>query len=357
MEDFALTLQPLPDRHLVRAECRLVGQIAPQEIPPKERQGLAELGLHLLSHPLREISEVVRVGQRLFRALFGGEIASYFWKALREGRDNGGLRIMLRFAKDDHLQNLPWELLHDGSWPLALNPETPIARFIEMPEEIRIPQPGRPIRVLLTSANPPGTQALNLGAEERKVCEYLKSFAGVELEVDNRITLRRLERLLSFAEKARRPFHIWHHGGHGFLDQHSNFHLCLEGDEKERLAGIADLSRILTACPNLLVVVLNVCHGADLATSIACGNMPVAIGFRERIQDRAALLFAQNFYGSLLQHPVEVALARSRLALAYQGSPLLNWTNPILYARTTTVVSFMEGGDGRLRRRARRGAG
>lgn len=342
MEDFVLRLQPQSDGHLVSAECRLVGQITPHKISLKHRQKLEELRAGLQACPLREITDVVEIGRKLFRHLFGTRIAEQFWKAQQEARDDGGLRVLLRFAAGDPLQDLPWELLHDGEWPLALNPSAPIARYVEMERPIRVPRPRGQIRVLLTSACPPGTQALDLGTEERKIRSALRSLTRMDLEIDNKITLKRLERLLSYAEKTKRPFHIWHHAGHGYLDKSSDFHLCLEGNQGTQHPGTGEISHLLAACPNLIIVVLNVCHGAILATSAACENIPVTIGFRDRIMDRAALVFAQRFYQSLLQHPVEVALTHSRLALAYQGRPLLNWTNPVLYTRTTRVVRFME---------------
>src|ERR1700730_15526032 len=127
MEDFVVTLQPLTDTHLVRAECRLVGQAPPHTISLKDQQRLVDLGTQVQANPLREISEVVKVGRFLFRHLFGTGIAVHSWQALEKAKDDGGLRVLLRFAKEDRLQGLPWELLHDGSWPLALNPSTPIA--------------------------------------------------------------------------------------------------------------------------------------------------------------------------------------------------------------------------------------
>ena len=342
MEDFVLTLQPLPDGHLVRAECRLVGQTS-RTISPQDRQRLGELEARLQANPLREITEVVQVGRSLFGCLFGPEIARHLSTASEEAKEEGGLRVLLRFAKDDRLQNLPWELLHDGSWPLALNPLTPIARYIEMPERVRVPRVQGRLRVLFTSACPPGAQPLDLGTEEQGVRSALRTLTRVELEIENQITLSRLKRLLSHSQNANTPYHVWHHAGHGFMDAQMNFHLCLEGAEGERNPGVEEISDALQTCPGLLAVVLNVCHGGALATSIACNNLPVAIGFRERILDRAALVFAQRFYQSLLQHPVEVALVHSRLALAYQGCPLLSWTNPLLYTRTTRAVRFTEG--------------
>lgn len=351
MEDFVLTLVPLPDGHLVRVDCRLIGQPEPRRITLEERQRLEELGTRLAERPLKEITEVVKVGRDLFSRLFGKELANPFWEASEKARDDGGLRVLLRFARDDRLQDLPWELLHDGRWPLALDPATAIARYIEMRQPIAVPRPRERLRVLFTSACPPGAPRLDLGSEERRVRRALE-LAGLDPQIENRVTLELLKLLLIQAENTGKPFHIWHHAGHGFLDRQGNFRLVLEGGEEGRHVGINEISCILAQCPNLLAVVLNVCHGAALATSLACARVPVAIGFREQILDRAALLFAERFYKSLLRHPVEVALAHSRLALAYQGCPLLNWTNPVLYTRTTRVVRFVEERHGRPRGRA-----
>ncbi len=351
MEDFILTLVPLPDGHLVRADCQLIGQPEPRRIRLEERQKLEELGARLAERPLKEITEVVKVGRDLFGRLFGKELAAPFWEASEKARNDGGLRVLLRFAKDDRLQDLPWELLHDGRSPLALDPATALARYIEMPQPIKVPRPKGRLRVLFTSACPPLAQRLDLGSEERRVRRALE-LAGVDPQIENRVTLELLKLLLIQAEHTGKPFHVWHHASHGFLDRQGSFHLVLEGGEEGRHVGTDEVSGILAQCPSLLAVVLNVCHGAALATSLACAKVPVAIGFREQIQDRAALLFAERFYKSLLRHPVEVALAHSRLALAYQGCPLLNWTNPILYTRTTRAVRFVEERHGRSHGRA-----
>lgn len=342
MEDFVLTLQPLSDGHLVSAESPLIGQVAPHKISLNDLQNLERLK----ARSLREVADAVEVGRRLFHHLFGFGIANCFSRALQEARDAGGMRVLLRFSEGDSLQNLPWELMHDGNWPLALNPATPFARYIQMEKPVKMPVIDGKLRVLLTAASPAGAPALDLGTEEKKIREHLKSNKNVELEIDNKITPKRLERLLSQAENAKRPFHIWHHAGHGFRDDYSKFYLCLEGKEPERNLGLPEISEMLAACPNLFAAVFNVCHGAALAGALARKGLPVAIGFREQILDRAALLFAQKLYENILRYSVEVALTKSRLALAYQGCPLLNWTQPVLYTRTR-AATFVGGRHGR----------
>src|SRR5262249_26273746 len=155
-------------------------------------------------------------------------------------RDDGGLRILLRCAEHDVLQRLPWELMHDGSWPLALNPATPLARYIEMPRPVRVPRRRGRLRVLYTSACPPGSPALDLATEEAKVRSALKSIAGLDLEIDNQVTPTLLQRLLHHAETSKKPFHVWHHAGHGRLDEQGAFYLDLNGRE----AGAAEVSRM-----------------------------------------------------------------------------------------------------------------
>jgi CHAT domain-containing protein len=335
MEDFNLALLPLQDGYQVRADCRPVGQTT-RTISPADGQHLLALGARLQARPLREISEAVEVGRSLFRHLFGTDIAQLLREAQGKTQDHGGLRLLLRFTAHDPMQDLPWELLHDGSWPLALNPATALARYIEMPRPVMTPRV-RGLRVLLTTACPPDAPALDLGTEVAKV-RALRAIPGIDVTIQSQVTLRLLRRLLTRAENVNRPFYVWHHAGHGLLDP-AGVRLCLEGGDR---AGTAEIVPILTSCPNLLAVVFNVCHGAALAAEIARENVPVAIGFQERILDLAALAFAQRFYQSVLNHPIEVALTHSRLALAYQGNPRLNWTNPRLYTRTTSAVRIGE---------------
>ncbi len=336
MEDFSLALHRTADGYLVTADCRLVGQ-ATHDLGPAGRETLLGIRDRLSASPPGTIWEAVEIGRRLYGHLLGPTLATHLKNAACNAR---GLRVLLRLDLDDPLADLPWELLHDGTWPLALNPATPLARYAEIPRAVCEPRVEGRIRVLLTAATAEGAPPLALDDEEARIRASLRAVPRFEIEVERHLSLTRLHQVLRTAERGGRPFHVWHHAGHGAQEPAHAVQLCLEGTE---CAGAAEVQAVLRDCPSLLMVVLNVCHGAELAGLLANQNLPVAIGFQERIQDRAAVLFAHRLYESILDHPVEVALARSRLSLAYQGNPLLNWTYPRLYTRTTRAVRIAAG--------------
>jgi CHAT domain-containing protein len=339
MDDFTLAFQPVPDGYLVNAECRLIGQTR-IHLSTERQRDLEKLSERLRARPLREITETVEVGRHLFCQIFQEKVARCLRTALRYAEEEGGVRLLLRFGPEDPLQELPWELLHDGTCFLAMNPMTPIARCFAMERPVRRPRWNRPVRVLFTSACPAGTPDLDLAGEERRIHEALDSLTDVKLVTKNQISLPKLRHCLLFAEKQHRPFQVWHHGGHG--SSGTEFNLCFEGDAGGQQVGNEEVAGIVKDCPSLIAVVLNVCHGAALATALACQNLPVVVGFQERIQDRAALVFAKHFYKNLCQSPVEIALTRARLALAFQGCPPLGWTSPVLYTRASQAVVLGE---------------
>ncbi len=82
--------------------------------------------------------EAARVfGGRLFDAAFNGEVRSCLRSSLDEAhRRDAGLRIRLRLTDAPELNDLPWEfLLHPAlNRFLALSAETPVVRYLDLPE-------------------------------------------------------------------------------------------------------------------------------------------------------------------------------------------------------------------------------
>src|SRR5262245_47206038 len=92
-----------------------------------------------------ELETTKAFGNRLFRALFDEAIDNCFDRSLDEAkRQKAGLRLRLRLAEVPELANVPWEYLyHNSSYDrfLNLSIDTPIVRFIDLPE------PPRPLAV------------------------------------------------------------------------------------------------------------------------------------------------------------------------------------------------------------------
>ena len=82
------------------------------------------------------------IGEQLYEAIFRDEIGTSLRRSLDEAhRQQKGLRIRLRLADAPELTNLPWEYLYDRSRDtfLALSSETPLVRYLDLPEPPREP--------------------------------------------------------------------------------------------------------------------------------------------------------------------------------------------------------------------------
>jgi hypothetical protein len=335
LEDFDLILMEGkgdPSLLSLHASCPLAGQAA-GTLRSEEAHRLVDATQKLVEAPLQEIAHAVRLGRELYEAVFQNQIRALWKKAVRAARERSGLRLLLKLDAAAYLHQLPWEMLHNGTRFLAIDPQTAVVRYIEQPRPVRSPHLGRPLRVLLTTACPSSEPKLELETEVRLVREALAGKTWAELEIEPQISWENLKFKLLRAETAGSPYHVWHHAGHG--ERNGDIVLVEEG--REQFASSKQIADVLQDCPHLGVAVLNLCHGGSLtglATAMACLNLPVAIGFRGRISDRAALCFAKYFYHGLVRLPLEVALTRARLELAFEGSHPLNWTRPILYSRT-----------------------
>jgi len=106
--------------------------------------------------------------------------------------------------------------------------------------------------------------------------------------------------------------------------------------------GAQELNVLLTARPEIRLVVLNVCQGArgdgadpfsGLAQSLVKGRVPAVVAMRSAVTDRAAIDFSRSFYRSLSRRePVDLAVSRGRHAMFRQDST--EWANPVLAMRS-----------------------
>lgn len=287
------------------------------------------------------IYEFAQLGQKLFGDLFANTHQRRVYGRAGETaeREDRPLRIMIRLPHDSPLSLIPWELLHDGERFLAKDPRCAVVRYFYGGRVLPF-QVDPPLRVLLTSACPPPQPDLDLETEIRAVAAaYRPAGKAVDLQVVPGVSLGRLEKLWNEAELARKPFHVWHHCGHGHLATSGGsprFSLSLEGAGKAEYATTAQLSEIIGMCPGLRLAVLNVCHGgsfAGLAPELAKLNVPVVIGFPSRVANDTAYKFAATLHQNLLHIPVELAVSQARRSLCVQRSTDLDWSHPLLFSR------------------------
>ncbi len=176
---------------------------------------------------------IQEIGQRLFSAVFGGNVGSFWNTCLRQARHDGrGLRLHLRLRSPE-LWGWPWEYLYDpDSDFLALLPDVSIVRYPEIPQPTRSLRVEPPLRVLVASARPRQCQPLGTEREWEAVKAAWESIASpgrVELEFLEKASTTKLRRAL------RQPFHIFHFIGHGQLDLAHRWGVRLEEISRLRI--------------------------------------------------------------------------------------------------------------------------
>ena len=347
LTDFTLRIiRDRPDYYLVRAECVLVGETEPWRLSLAEIASLTAYGEKLNNGQIGDIVEAARIGSALYQVVFPTQAQGALETALAIARDRGGgLRLQLKFQQSSELHTIPWELMWTRGQFIARHPATPIARYLEQPREVKSLHITPPVRILFTTACPDGMAELDLTKEENNIRAALEPLHNrVELVVQRHISLDRLRHLLMRAQTRERPFHVWHHCGHGGFFNSSTgntFGLAFENRGTLEWVSVRQVNTLVEACDALRMIVLNVCHGASsagLVPALALLGVPAVIGFRSRVFDQTALTFARTFYEAALHKPVDVALGQARLALTMEQSLSVDWALPLLFLRTTTPL-------------------
>ena len=293
-----------------------------------------------------EAKKIHSFGQELFEAIFKDEVRDRLRASLGEVNKQGlGLRVRLRMAGLSELGNFPWEFMYDPSLNrfLALSVDTPIVRYLEMPQALQPLTVQPPLRILAMICSPKDYPRLDVEREWQNLREAMQ-----DLQSRGLVDIQRLEppTLSALQQTLRREqFHIFHFIGHGmFSESQQDGLLLLEDDHREgyRLSG-RDLGTLLHDHRPLRLAVLNACEGArtssadqfaGTAQSLMQQGIPAVIAMQFRITDQAAIVLAHEFYGALADgYPVDAALTEARKAIKTQGNDL-EWGTPVLYMRS-----------------------
>ena len=307
------------------------------------RIGNRRRGVRRIDSP--EVQAAKEFGGRLFHAVFDDEVGNCLSSSLEQSlQQNQRLRIRLRLTDVPQLADLPWEFLYNPSLNrfLALAAETPIVRYLDLPQRIQSLSVAPPLRVLVMISSPSDYLSLDVEREWGKLREALGSLAQrgvVTIERLNEATLSALRHQLRQGEH-----HIFHFIGHGGFDQQTQEGVLVLEDEQKRgrLVSGQDLGILLHNHPSLRLAVLNACEGArssthdpfaGVAASLVQQGIPAVIAMQFEVTDEAAITFAQEFYGAIASsYPVDASLTEARLAIFSQGHGL-EWGTPVLYLR------------------------
>jgi len=291
-----------------------------------------------------EMTTAKSFGAALFDAVFAGDVRACLRSAVDEARrENTRVRLRIRLA-DPVLADLPWEFLYNPAVNrfLALSVQTPVVRYIELPEVIQPIAVTPPIRVLVMISSPSDYPALDGEAEWKRLNESLAdliSAGTIAVERLDEATLSALQQRLRRSE-----YHIFHFIGHGEFDQalQEGVLLLERASKRGHRVGSQYLGMLLHDHNTLRLAILNACEGArssrqdpfaGSAQSLVQQGIPAVIAMQFEIADDVASTFAHEFYGALADGlPIDAAVTEARKAI-FAGGREIEWATPVLYLR------------------------
>ncbi len=297
---------------------------------------------------------IEQMGTRLFDAVFHDEVLTTYRRSRDEAeRQENGLRVRLRLNDVPELADLPWEYLYDSTRRnyLALSKETPIVRYLELPERVEPLAAPAPIRLLAVLASPKNREALDVEGEWARMQDALQ-----DLVAQNKIQLTRLQPPTLDALRAqlrKDEYHILHFIGHGDYDEVNQQGILVFENERgdARRVNEDTVAILLQDARNLRVVVLNACQGAQTSTQnpfagtaprLVQVGVPAVLAMQYAITDQAALDFSSEFYKTLADgYPIDAAMNEARRAV-YSNGNFVEWGTPVLFMRAEDGVIFVQ---------------
>jgi TonB family protein len=299
-----------------------------------------------------ELNAAKEFGGKLFNAVFSGEMIAQLRSSMEQTLERDrGLRIRLRLTDAPELADLPWEFLYDSAQNhfLTTSVETPVVRFLDLPQKITPLRASLPLRVLVMIAGPRNLKRLDAEGEWERLQDALGDLLRSGQIVLERLPAATLNALRLRARGA--PFHIFHFIGHGGFDQQAQDGVLQFEDETGMSHPVRGelLGMQLHDHRSLRLAVLNACEGArssrrdpfsGVAQSLLQQRVPAVIAMQFEISDLAAKTFAREFYCAIAEgNPVDAAVCESRKAL-FNEEFGQEWATPVLYMRSHEGTLF-----------------
>jgi hypothetical protein len=301
---------------------------------------------------LNDQSAARELGQGLFDTVCDARLQSLLNLSLDEAeRQEKGLRIRLRLSEAPDLINLPWEYLYDPAFQrfYALSADTPVVRFMNLPDRAGSLTIEPPLKVLVMLSAPSDYPALDVEAEWDRLkgaLEPLEERGLLQVERIDQATLPVLQQKLR-----QNQYHVFHFIGHGTFDDETRLgSLVLEtADGNGQLVDSRQLSTMLYDEKTLRLVVLNACQGGQtwannpfggVAQGLVQQSIPAVVAMQFTVTDQAAIAFSQGFYGALADFsPIDMAVSEARKAMFFAGNAV-EWGTPVLYLRAANAQIF-----------------
>ena len=287
--------------------------------------------------------------------------------AYQRARDRG-LEVVFRSAEPG-LLGLPWELMRDGSGPVALGAGG-ISRSLPVAGGAgTLEVPGGRLRVLMVIARPAGTRDVGYQMVARPLLERLDAVRGeVALTVLRPPTFDALAETVRQAAEAGEPFHVVHFDGHGVMPGRPAGGGAVTGGRPSMMSGpgegllafeqpgggsdhvTASKVAAVLAQGRVPVVVLNACQSgavgkeleASVATALLKAGCAAVVAMAYSVYAVAAAEFMAAFYESLFAGASvgQAVTAGRRRLFEHDGRPspkgdmpLADWLVPVHYMR------------------------
>lgn len=311
-----------------------LAEIAGTGLPGEVSRRLVPAAAPAATTDLRE------VGARLNDAVFTGDAGVRFAESLALARGEGKfLRTRLHLQEAPDLASLPWEYLYSGKLDRFLNlwNWTPVVRYLDSPVPWTPVEVTNPLRVLVMVSSPTGVPVLDVDREVellRATTADLVAAGLLELVVLDRATLPALH------HEVYERFNVFHFIGHGEFLGDEGGRLVLEAEDgSPDLVDGTRLGTLLQDAPGMQLAVLNACEGArtsgrnpfaGVAQTLVRQGVPAVVAMQDEISDRAALVFAHEFYFALGRgRAVDTAMSESRKAI-FLSDRSAEWGTPVL---------------------------
>ncbi len=311
-------------------------------------------------HASRRRELARKIGTALYNTLFSGAVGKTFQQSEAALGSGQGLRLRLSFGQpyNHALGSLPWELLYNPGTArfIGCERETPIARYLDLPDKIAALDVAPTLKILglVASPNPetsPGHRYSKFDkAWHRKVLkDAIRSARYLQLRLLEEPTLDALRQELVDAEAHLVPYHALHILCHGGFNSEGDGALFLEREDgSEHLVSAEDLARQIPHSVRL--VTLASCSTgciptadakghhpfAGVASALVARRVPAVVAMQFSISENAAAAFTRDFYAALDRNAlIDDAVTEGRLAIDRKGaSGELERSTPVLFLRS-----------------------
>jgi hypothetical protein len=242
-------------------------------------------GLPETDHSKNYTPEQIDMANMLWRAINQGNIADL----LNELVDFAGVRPIMIHIEVTQLdyEAVPWELLGTPNCDYIKNKH--ITLFVcrsKTPSVNWQASRSDQINILLANSQPMPVRAIHTGEEFGAIQDLFRGNNQVAITQSPNVDY------YSFCKSLEVQPHILHLACHGIEDK-----LFFKDGQKDKQE-IPHTSIVNAICdtPSIGLVVLNVCHSANLARQLVESGVPAAIGMSTSFTDLAACEFSRWFY-------------------------------------------------------------